>query len=252
MSNTAQQNDKQSEAGDAISSEDYKLPLILQSVAEKFHAEYATSNSLSVLVAHQDLLSLFYAGEISPDELKETIHDAKFQAILSAAEASFQKRKDQKIEAGIAKLDKNTHWKIAAAVSLGTGMVTGLVFAVAGPFFSSLLQPTVDELFKRHPAAQAPAQTQPITYTTTNNVYNYYPPDSKPASSQEAKTQENKPTYTLACKNAALGSYNNSLLELLQRGNIVTLEANGKKVSLCYRPSKQSAAQQAQQQTLAK
>jgi hypothetical protein len=147
-------------------------------------------------------------------------------------------------------LERNTDWKAAAAISLGAGMVTGLVFAMAGPFFSSWLQPTADELFGRKPsptlACTAAVQQPGITINnTTNNFCSAAPQAGKPVSNVPPQTGVDRPKGKLSCKSLSANAYGKSLKELLEQGDTVTLDMNGKKISMCYRPRPMSVTSKA-------
>jgi hypothetical protein len=223
--------------------QELELLTLLNYSAKKFAEEYGKAQKDYVLHARQTLEQLLNTGDMSPKEFKGVLDDrVKFDGILFAAETRYKAREDQIIQERLAKLERNTHWKMAAAVSLGTGVVIGSVFAVAGPFFTAWLQPTADELFKRTPTTeQNSTALQPLTVenTTTNNVYNFYASKALPVPTQLPITvkADNNPRGTLTCKNIKTDAYKTSLLELLQSGDIVTMAMNGKKVSMCYRPN---------------
>ena len=192
---------------------------------------YRVSGKPSVLIAQNALENAVEQEQSSAAQARALLRNPdEFGRILMLAESDYQSRKEEKRHEMLVSLERKADWKVAAAISLGAGMITGVIFAVAGPFVGTWLQPTADELFKRPTPAQTVVQPRPqAAQSVTNNVYNFYGP--------EAKSQPKKNYGKLACKNLTTDTYNASLAELLQRGDIVTLEVNGKKVSMCYRPS---------------
>jgi hypothetical protein len=215
--------------------------IFLQESRSMFNGMYQETKQPYILMARNILEELVDQGMVTAQEAISTLHSpADFSALLLKAEQKYKDQEDQIIHAKMASLERNTDWKAAAAVSLSAGMVTGLVFAVVGPFLSSWLQPTADELFKRQPAARTTALPQPqiVQNIGNENVYNIYGADTKSAGEHQPQpTDAKKPHTVLSCKNATVGTYQKTLPELLQRGDVVTLEVNGKKISMCYRPN---------------
>ncbi len=216
-----------------------QLALFYQESRRAFGEQYKVTRKPSVLIAQNMIEDAVEKGTVSVTEATAFFRNpADFANLLLEAETEYQNSEDQKIHDRMFNLERNTDWKAAAAVSLGAGMVTGLVFAVVSPFVSTWLQPTADALFKRNQTTSVAATTAVPTITNVTNIANnnYF-------SAPESKQQSTKTEGKISCKNMSVGSYPATLLELLQQGNVVTLEVNGKKAILCYRPNLQVTTQ---------
>jgi hypothetical protein len=142
--------------------EDLLLAAFFEEARESFGQRYAETGMPSTLVAQYTLEKQVKSRLVDVREGLATLRDkVAFDKYLLKIEKDYQKREDQKIHARMAHLEHNTDWKAAAVVSVGAGLVTGLVFALASPFITAWLQPTADELFKRKPPQQSLVQPAP-------------------------------------------------------------------------------------------
>ena len=174
-------------AANAPNPDEMELLQLLRYSADRFNKEYRNSENDSVFFARFGLEELLRTGKMSSAEFKGTLDDpTKFNSALLAADKTQKEKEQQRIHTRLSTLERNTHWKAAATISLATGLVTGLVFAFTGPFFNAWLQPTADELFKRKPPQQIEAKHQPSApiIHITNNYYiieqNIVRPAAKP------------------------------------------------------------------------
>lgn len=211
----------------------------LKETRKAFQRRYEETHMASVLIAQIMLEGYVERKEMSEEDALKLIHNGvAFADFLLKAEDLFQKSEHQKLHGRMSALERNTDWKPTSVISLATGTITGIVFTLASPFVSTLLQPTADELFGRKPAAQNLPAPQPQTTSNTYN-FNYYASETKPTSTQPAPSQNaesRKSAAALICGDARINAYQKSLAEHLSRGETVTVEVKGKKASICYRP----------------
>jgi hypothetical protein len=211
---------------------------LLNLSASVFREQYRATRAESVLIAQYEFEERVRVGSTSLEDARGILTSpSKFAAILFKAETIYRNKEEQKIHARLSNLERNTHWVPTAGISLGAGMVTGLVFAFASPFITTWLQPTADQLFKREMvAAQSHVNPQSSPTNITNNFYVANNDDTRqPPPKREAETHKGQAKIT--CKNQTMSAYKASLLELLHQGNVVTLEMNG------YRPNVEPTAQ---------
>jgi hypothetical protein len=163
-----------------------------------FSHQYTATGLPSVLIAQNVLETCVEQGMVSVHDGLATIRDrVAFAECLLKAEEYYQKREDQKIHEKMTSLERNTHWKAAAAVSLVAGTITGVAFAMASPFITAWLQPTVDEMFKRKAPQQAEQKYQPPVQNvqiTNNNGNTYYIIKNDNIYHVAARKRSHKPT----------------------------------------------------------
>lgn len=160
----------------AASTEEQQQAEFLTESRQKFGEQYRTTGMPSVLIAQYMMeYAVLHTDKDAPTHLSaaDALHSLRdpnsFAKTLLMSETEYQKREDQKLHARMSKLERGTHWLI------GLGM--GAAFLIAGPFVSTWLQPTANEIFKPKPTSQSEVKYQPsapeIEITNiTNNTYN--------------------------------------------------------------------------------
>ncbi len=140
-----------------------------------FSEAYADKERPSALIAREGFDEMILTGEISPEDGHRFLSNKGWiQEFLEKAEESYQNKEFGQIRKILLEVAGNTSTPktiaIATAVSAAFFVLTSLV----SPFTNGLLQPSVDEIFKRAPKGSVMlVAPQQVPQTIINN-YNYY------------------------------------------------------------------------------